>query len=103
MRTTVELALHRCDLDRALRDNREWFVTILTSMEDGVVVADLEARVCFMNPAAERLTGWDSLRVAGQPAAHVCPFYHAETGQQCAASGAGRAGGESAPSTSRTR
>jgi PAS domain S-box-containing protein len=84
LRTTIELALHRCDLERALRDNREWFVTILTSMEDGVVVADVQARVCFMNPAAERLTGWDSLRVAGQPTAHVCPIYHAETGHQCA-------------------
>lgn len=83
LRTTVDLALHRCDLDRALRDNREWFVTILTSMGDGVVVADLQARVCFMNPTAERLTGWDSLRVAGQPAVHVCPFYHGETGHQC--------------------
>jgi len=82
LRTTVELALHRCDLDRALRENREWFVTILTSMEDGVVVADPGGRVCFMNPAAERLTGWDSLRVAGQPVAHVCPLYDAETGRQ---------------------
>ena len=83
LRTTVDLALHRCDLDQALRDNREWFATILTSMQDGVVVADLHGRVCFMNPAAERLTGWDSLRVAGQPAAHVCPVYDAESGHQC--------------------
>jgi PAS domain S-box-containing protein len=84
LRTTVDLALHRCELERAVRDNREWFVTILTSMQDGVLVADTQARLCFMNPAAERLTGWDSLRVAGQPAAHVCPLYHAESGHQCA-------------------
>lgn len=82
LRSAVEIALHRCEMDRSLRDNREWFVTILTGMEDGVIVTDLEGRITFMNPAAEALTGWGSLQVIGQPVANVCPLYDAETGRQ---------------------
>ena len=34
------------------------FFTALTSIGDAVIVTDPESRVTFMNPAAEKLTGW---------------------------------------------
>ncbi len=81
LRSTIEIALHQSGLERAIRDNREWFVTILTSMADGVIVADAAGQIAFMNPAAEGLTGWSALRVHRQPVANVNPIYDAATGR----------------------
>jgi PAS domain S-box-containing protein len=45
----------------ALRhEQAERFRVTLTSIGDAVIVTDAEARVRFMNPVAERLTGWES-------------------------------------------
>ncbi len=82
LRSTVEIALHKSSMERSLRQNHEWFVTILASMGDGVLVADAQGMVRFMNPAAEQLTGWDSFRVLGRQATHVLPLYDARTGDR---------------------
>ena len=42
----------------ALAREKELLATTLSSIGDGVVVTDAEGRVTFLNPEAERLTGW---------------------------------------------
>jgi PAS domain S-box-containing protein len=97
LRSTIEIALHRCDLERALRGNREWLTTILTGMDDGVIVADKAGQIVFMNPAAERLTGWESSRVMSQPLAHVSPLYDGNTGDLLAHPSVAALGGGETP------
>lgn len=60
LRSTVEIALYKVDLERALRESREWFLTTLMSIADGVIATDGEGRIKFLNPSAEKLTGWTS-------------------------------------------
>ncbi|HWB04485.1 MAG TPA: response regulator [Verrucomicrobiales bacterium] len=60
LRSTVEIALYKVDLERALRESREWFLTTLMSIADGVVATDTEGRIKFLNPRAEALSGWMS-------------------------------------------
>jgi PAS domain-containing protein len=57
--------------ERVLSEQREWLQVILASIGDAVIAADREARVRFLNPAAEALTGWTSQEVVGQPLAYV--------------------------------
>jgi PAS domain S-box-containing protein len=52
----------------AMREQREWFRTTLASIGDGVITADTEGRVTFLNPVAEALTGWSAQEGAcGEP------------------------------------
>jgi PAS domain S-box-containing protein len=43
----------------------------LWSIDDAVIVTDGQGRVTFMNPVAERLTGWTLTSAAGHPVADV--------------------------------
>ena len=36
-----------------------WFRVALSSIGDGVIAADGDGRVAFMNPAAQLMTGWN--------------------------------------------
>jgi PAS domain-containing protein len=42
----------------AVIDGREWFQVNLSCIRDGVIAVDREGRVNYLNPAAEKLTGW---------------------------------------------
>ena len=48
-------------------EERERFRVTLESIGEGVIAADAEARVTYMNPAAEHLTGWSEADALGQP------------------------------------
>ena len=46
---------------------RARFETALSSITDGVIVTDAEALITFMNPTAERLTGWTRKEALKRP------------------------------------
>ncbi len=51
-----------------LQQSREFFRITLNSLADGVVTTDAEERVTFINPVAQKLTGWDDAgEVQGRP------------------------------------
>ncbi|MDE2126666.1 MAG: PAS domain S-box protein [Armatimonadetes bacterium] len=47
---------------------------MLESIGDGVVEVDAHGVVTYLNPAAERLTGWTSSAALGKPFAVICPL-----------------------------
>ncbi len=51
----------------ALRISHEWFSTTLTSIGDAVIATDRRSDVTFLNPIAERITGWSSEEARGKP------------------------------------
>jgi PAS domain S-box-containing protein len=50
-----------------LAEQRESFRVTLSSIGDAVITTDTEARITFLNPVAEALTGWKSEDAIGQP------------------------------------
>ena len=66
LRAGIEVALTKAQLERQLREADQWFASTLQCVADGVVVTDLDARIRFLNPAAESLTGWPSEDAAGR-------------------------------------
>jgi PAS domain S-box-containing protein len=62
-----------------LAEQREFFRVTLASIGDAVITTDTEARVTFLNPVAEALTGWKSDDALGQPLESVFNIIHEET------------------------
>jgi len=53
------------------REGRRLFSATLSGIADGVVVADPDGRVTFLNPVAETLTGWPRADAKGKPSDQV--------------------------------
>jgi PAS domain S-box-containing protein len=77
--STVEIALYKHKMDQRLRRIERWFATTLRSIGDAVIVTDTQGRVTFINPMAERLTGWKSAEAIGKPLGEVYQTVNAET------------------------
>ena len=58
LQTTIEMALYKSKMEMRLREREQWLSTILRSIGEGIIAADDQGRIEFMNPLAERLTGW---------------------------------------------
>ncbi len=58
-------------LAERLRDERERLQVTLDAIGDGVITTDLDGRVSFLNPVAERLSGWRSDEACGLPIEQV--------------------------------
>ena len=65
--TVMELALYKYKMELTLREREEWLGTILQSIGEGVIATDRTGCVTFMNPVAEKLTGWRQQESIGKP------------------------------------
>jgi len=62
----ISMALYKHEMEMKLRQSERWLSTTLKSIGDGVIATDRSGRVVFMNPVAERLTGWSGDEAFGR-------------------------------------
>lgn len=70
------------DLSRYSRQvvaEKEWLKVTLDSIGDAVIATDLDGKISFMNPIAERMTGWLAREVLGRPIEEVMQLRDAHT------------------------
>ena len=63
----IEVALARHNMERKLRESKQWLNTIIDSISEGLIAMDMEERIMFINPIAEKLTGRDGYDFIGRP------------------------------------
>jgi PAS domain S-box-containing protein len=68
-------------LQPPLRINEDWWSVALSSVGDGVIATDGRGGVTFMNPAAEKLTGWPAPEGLGQRIENVFRIVDEDTRQ----------------------
>lgn len=71
LHSTITMALHRHQIDRELDESRRWLATTLNSIGDGVIATDERGWIKFMNPVAERLTGWTESEAMGRDSGEI--------------------------------
>jgi PAS domain S-box-containing protein len=81
LRTVIQTALHKANMERRLRTSAAWLATTLRSVGDGIVATDSDGQVAFLNPAAERLTGWPDGEARGHGLMDVLRLHDEVSGQ----------------------
>ncbi len=71
LEAAVEMAIFRHKADRQVQSMELWLRTTLSSIGDGVIALDPSRRITFINPIAEKLTGWDQHEAIGQPCEEI--------------------------------
>ncbi len=79
LRITIDIALYKHQMERQLRQNQKWCATMLQSIGDAVIATDVVGKITFMNPAAERLTGWKLSEAEDLPLAEVWTIFDERT------------------------
>ncbi|MFC1853975.1 response regulator [candidate division CSSED10-310 bacterium] len=69
--TTIQTALYKHQIESKLRKREQWLATILDSIGDAVIVLNTEGQVTFMNPMAEKLTGYSQREVISHDISQV--------------------------------
>lgn len=66
LHSTIEMALNRHKAEGQLRQAEQRLSAILDSTNDAVMGVDASGEVVFMNPLAEKLTGWTQSEALGR-------------------------------------
>ena len=82
LRSVIEVALHKHEIETHLRERERWFSTTLRSIADAILCVDLAGRITFMNPAAETLTGVEARSAIGHPVQTVLQLIDRPTAEE---------------------
>lgn len=65
--------------EEKLEQERGRFEVTLASIGDAVITTDLEGKITYLNPVAERMTGWKATEALGRPLEDVFQILHERT------------------------
>ena len=77
---SIENHLYWYEEDQKYRKGEQWFSTVLGNVGDGVIATAQDGSVIFMNPAAERMTGWQLEAAAKMD---IKQIFRTDTGEDC--------------------
>ena len=75
---TIELVLHRVQMQNRLENQQRWYATILKSLGEAIITFDTKQTVLYMNPAAEALVNRQMGGSLGKELSLCCQFESAK-------------------------
>jgi PAS domain S-box-containing protein len=77
--STLQLALHKSEMEARIRDERKWFATTLRHISDAVIAADATGAVKLVNLAAQQVTGWKEAEAVDRDLSEIFQILEPET------------------------
>jgi len=78
LKGTIEVALYKKGVEKKLKESELWLKATLSSIGDGVIAIDESDNINFINPVAEKLSGYKLIECIGQKLSSVYNT-HADT------------------------
>lgn len=66
LQTAIEMAIYRHRKEAKRREDEQWYVATLNTIEEAVIAINARDEIIFLNRAAETLTGWENGTAFGQ-------------------------------------
>lgn len=79
LRCIIELALTHHKEERRIKTDQALLSTTLKSIGDAVITTDNQALITFLNPVAEKLTGWSLSEAVGKPILQIFNIINEDT------------------------
>ncbi len=82
LHSAIEIAIHNHNLERELKESRNWLHAALNSIGDAVIATDKEGIIKLINPFAEALTGWKKEEALNMPVGTIFNVINGDTGKK---------------------
>ncbi|MCH8029699.1 MAG: PAS domain S-box protein [Candidatus Dadabacteria bacterium] len=82
VRSIIEMALFRHGMETKVKEKERWFSTTLNCIGEGIVTTNTKGNISYMNPVAEKLTGWKHNEAIGTELESVFNLISEETGDK---------------------
>ena len=66
LHSAIEVALYKHEMESKLTASEKWLSTTLESIGEAVITTDELGNITFMNPMAQKITGWDQEESIGK-------------------------------------
>ncbi len=77
----LEMAFYKSSMEQKLIEKEMWLSTTLKSIGDAIIATDENGGIRFMNPIAEKLTGWQQEDATGLDSSEVFRIINEKTGE----------------------
>lgn len=79
LHSAIEVALYKHEMESKLRASEKWLSTTLESIGEAVITTDEKGHITFMNPMAQKITGWEQKDAIGNPLENIFRIQNEET------------------------
>lgn len=80
--SNIEMAMYKHSMEKRLKESKKLLSTTLNSIGEGVIAADYDGYITFINPAAEKLTAWTKDEAENKFFALVFNTIYEDTGEK---------------------
>jgi PAS domain S-box-containing protein len=82
LHSAIEVARYKHEMETKLAASEKWLSTTLESIGEAVITTDEKGYITFMNPIAQKITGWEQDEAIGNPLENIFRIENEETGER---------------------